>query len=127
MALDDNISNYPFLSQEEFGLACHLLDQKYIAAALGQERRAFRLRLQHSLPNNSLSICITKPIDVSKNDISLSLDLQALGWGDDKAAGDSLMDIDGEEADSVSHKKLALHAHRQLGDDLVNLVLAETQ
>jgi ubiquitin-like-conjugating enzyme ATG10 len=102
MALHDEICNFPFLTQEEFSLACHLLDRKYITATLGQERRAFRLSLQHSLLNDSLSICITTPIDVSKNDISLSLDLQALGWGDEKAAGNTLMDVDAEEADSVS-------------------------
>jgi ubiquitin-like-conjugating enzyme ATG10 len=102
MALHDNIGNHPFLTEEEFSLACHLLDQKYIAATLGQERRAFRLRLQHSLLNDSVSICITKPIDVSENDISLALNLEALGWGDEKAGGDTLMDVDAEEADSVS-------------------------
>lgn len=102
MAFDDSISNYPFLTQEEFRLACHLLDQKYITATLGQERRVFRLRLQHSLLNDSISVSITKPIDLSKNDISLSLDLQALGWGGENTTKDILMDIDAENDDSVS-------------------------
>jgi len=101
MTIQDSISNYPFLTQEEFSLACHLLDQKYIAATLGQERRAFRLRLQHSLLNDSVSITITKPIDVSKNDISLSVDLQALNWGNE-CGTDMLMDHDAEDADTVS-------------------------
>ena len=102
MAIQDSISNYPFLTQEEFSLACHLLDQKYIAATLGQERRAFRLRLQHSLLSDSVSISITKPIDLSKNDVSLSLDLQALSWGSENLATHSLMDVDAENADTVS-------------------------
>ena len=102
MAIQDCIRNHPFLTQEEFSLACHLLDQKYIAATLGQERQAFRLRLQHSLPTGSISISIIKPIDVSKNDISLSLDLQSLGWGDKTVTTDTLMDVDAEDADTVS-------------------------
>jgi ubiquitin-like-conjugating enzyme ATG10 len=102
MTVQDSISNYPFLTQEEFSLACHLLDQKYIAATLGQERQVFRLRLQHTLLNDSVSVSITKPIDVSKNDISLSLDLQSLGWGDERVTMDTLMDIDAEDVDIVS-------------------------
>jgi ubiquitin-like-conjugating enzyme ATG10 len=100
MAIQDSISNYPFLTQEEFSLACHLLDQKYIAATLGQERQAFRLRLQHSLLNDSVSVSITKPIDVSKNDISIELDLQALNWGNEYGT-DMLMDFDAEDTDVV--------------------------
>jgi ubiquitin-like-conjugating enzyme ATG10 len=101
MDIRDSICNYPFLTQEEFSLACHFLDQKYITAILGQERRVLRLRLEHSLLNDSISVSITKPIDISKNDISLSLDLQALNWGDEKAGSETLMDIDAENADSV--------------------------
>ena len=110
MAIQDTISNYPFLTQEEFSLACHLLDQKFIAATLGQERRTFRLRLQHSLLNDSVSISITKPIDVSKNDISLSLDLQALSWRDESVATDTLMDVDAENADYVRLPTARIHA-----------------
>jgi hypothetical protein len=102
MAIQDTVSNYPFLIQEEFSLACHFLDQKYIAATLGQERRSFRLRIQCSLLNDSVSISITKPIDISKNDIGLSLDLQALSCADENLATDSLMDVDAEDADTVS-------------------------
>lgn len=101
MAMQDMISNYPFLTEEEFNLACHFLDQKYIGATLGQERRSFRLRLQHSLLNDSVSVSITKPIDISKNDISLSLELQALSWGDEKVDIETLMDVDAECADYV--------------------------
>jgi ubiquitin-like-conjugating enzyme ATG10 len=110
MAIQDTISNHPFLTQEDFSLACHLLDQKYIAATLGQERRAFRLRLQHSLLNDSVSISITKPIDASKNDISLSLDLKALSWGDESVGTDTLMDVDAENADSVRIFMPKIHA-----------------
>ncbi len=101
MAIQDNPGNYPFLTQDEFSLACHFLDQKYITATLGRERQSFRLLLQKSLLNNSVSISITKPIDVSKNDISLAMDLQALSWGDESGDNDTLMDIDAEDADSV--------------------------
>ncbi len=101
MAYHTEISNYPFLSKEEFSLACHLLDQKYVTATLGQERRVFRVRIQHSMVSDSIYVTITKPIDISKNDISLSLDFQALGWGEDDIPG-TLMDVDAENADSVS-------------------------
>jgi hypothetical protein len=101
-------SNYPFLTKEEFGLACHLLDQKYIAAALGDERRNFRLRLQYSMISDSVSVSITKPIDISNKDISDILDLEGLkvttedGVMKDGEPAGALMDVDAEEADSVS-------------------------
>jgi ubiquitin-like-conjugating enzyme ATG10 len=102
MASHDEPRNYPFLSKEEFSLACHLLDQKYIAAYLGQERRAFRLRLQYSMISDTIYLSITKPIDVSKNDLNITLDLQALGWEEKDDSEDILMDMDAEDADSVS-------------------------
>ena len=102
MASHDELCNYPFLSKEEFSLACHLLDQKYIAAYLGQERRAFRLRLQHSLISDAIYLSITRPIDLSKNDLNITLDLQTLGWGEKDDSEDILMDMDAEDADSVS-------------------------
>jgi ubiquitin-like-conjugating enzyme ATG10 len=104
MASGGEISNYPFLTQEEFGLACHLLDLKYIAATLGQERRNFRLRLQQSMISDSISVSIARPIDISKNDISLSLDLAALSWGEENKKSNILMDVDAEDGDSVSMK-----------------------
>src|SRR5436305_7126382 len=102
MAAQEKPRNYPFLGQEEFDLACHLLDQKYIAASLGQERRTFRLRVQYSLISDAVFLSITKPIDISKNDFSLVLDLQALSWGEKDDSLDINMDMDAEEADSVS-------------------------
>lgn len=106
MALYGEISNYPFLSKEEFDLGCHLLDQKYIAATLGQERRTFRLRLQHSLISDLVSISIAKPIDTFKNDIDLSLKLEALSWGEKDEESELIMDIDAENTDSVSARML---------------------
>jgi ubiquitin-like-conjugating enzyme ATG10 len=110
MAIQDSLSNYPFLTQEEFSLACHFLDQKYITATLGQERRAFKLRLQHSLLSDSVSISITKPIDVSKNGISLSLPLLALSWGEKNVDTGAVMDIDAENSDSVRISIPRIHA-----------------
>jgi ubiquitin-like-conjugating enzyme ATG10 len=102
MAAQDEPHNYPFLTQEEFNLACHLLDQKYIATSLGRERREFRLQVQRSLISNAVYLSIAKPLDISKTDLSLVLDLQALGWESKDDALDINMDMDAEEADSVS-------------------------
>ena len=116
MASPDGISNYPFLTEEDFSLACHLLDQRYITATLGQERRAFRLRIQHSMISDSAYITITRPIDISKNDTSLSLDLQTLSWGgEDEVMMDTLMDVDAENADFVRIRTFQTHSQEGLG------------
>jgi hypothetical protein len=102
MTPHDEARNHPLLNREEFNLACHLLDQKYIAAYLGQERRVFRLRLQHSMVSDSIYLIITKPIDVSRNDLDITSDLQALGWKEKDDSVDILMDMEAEDADFVS-------------------------
>lgn len=103
----DEPRNFPFLSKEEFSLACHLLDQKYIVAHLGQERRTFRLRLQHSMISDDIYLSITRPIDVSMNDLNITLDLQALRWEETEDSEKILMDIDAEDADTVSYHRHA--------------------
>jgi hypothetical protein len=93
--------NYPFLSTEEFNLACHFLDQKYIAASLGVERRKFQLCLQHTLVSDLVFISITKPVDVSCHDVDLELEFNSLRWEEE---GDVMnLDVAIEEADSVRH------------------------
>ena len=118
MAFHNEVANYPFLTKEEFNLACHLLDQKYITAILGPERRAFRLRLQYSMVNDSVSVSITKPIDISRNDINLSLDFSGLNWGEDHTTSENLMDVDAENADIVGLKN-----HLRLGHLVVSFLL----
>ncbi len=107
MALYDEIQEYPSLNQEEFMLACHYLDQKYVAAALGNERQAFRLRVHSSLLTGGHFISITRPIDVLRNDADLSIDLKSLSWDDKDLTADEML-IDAENADTVSHCRLWL-------------------
>lgn len=47
---------------------------------------------------------------MSKNDICLSLDLQALSWRDESVAKDTLMDVDAENADYVRLPTPRIHA-----------------
>jgi len=99
MVLYDEIQDYPFLNQEEFMLSCHYLDQKYVAATLGNERQAFRLRLHSSLLTGQNFISIARPIDLSRNELDLSLDLKVLSWEEEDLTTDAMV-IDAENADT---------------------------
>ncbi|KAI9744811.1 MAG: hypothetical protein M1818_001736 [Claussenomyces sp. TS43310] len=97
MAASDDFKDYPFLSSDEFQDACHFLDQKYIRATLGLQRRIFRLRLNRNLATGDVYITIICPIDTSKYDITL--DLEKLSWGEGICSDDNHMDIEAENND----------------------------
>jgi ubiquitin-like-conjugating enzyme ATG10 len=123
MAFSEEYKEYPFLTSDEFNLACHYLDRKYISATLGQERRAFRLRMQSSFISDTCYISVARPIDTSQNDVSSLLDLSGLSWGpkEDEMEQDGSMDIDAENSDVVRnyfHSVFTCHhkigSHRQI-------------
>jgi ubiquitin-like-conjugating enzyme ATG10 len=101
----EEFQNYPFLTAEEFELACHYLDSKYTHASLGKKRRIFKLRVQRSLTDSNPYITITTPIDVADGGIDELLSLGFLSTADDGDAdmdGIQNMDVVGEDEDSVS-------------------------
>ena len=101
----DEFQDYPFLTAEEFELACHYLDSRYTHASLGNKRRAFKLRVQRSLIYGTPYISIVTPISISDDGVDELLSLGFMTTTDDTDAdmdGLQSMDVEGEEDDTVS-------------------------
>lgn len=97
--------DYPFLTPDEFELACHYLESRYTNANLGQARRKFKLRLQRSLTGGTSYLTIATPIAVEDGSIDELLGmgfLSASDGPDEDMDGLQGMDIEGEDGDSVS-------------------------
>lgn len=100
----DEFQDYPFLTAEEFELACHYLDSRYTHASLGNKRRAFKLRVQRSLIYGTPYISIATPIDIADDGVD---ELLSLGFMTTTNAADAdmdglqNMDVEGEEDDAV--------------------------
>lgn len=101
----DEFKEYPFLTDEEFELACHFLDSRYIHAYLGQARRGFKLRLRRSLVGGTPYISIVTPIAVNDGNVDELLSLGFLSAGGSRTDADmdglQSMDVEGEDGDSV--------------------------
>lgn len=97
--------DYPFLTPDEFELACHYLESRYTNANLGQARRKFKLRLQRSLTGGPSYVTIATPITVADGNIDELLGMGFLSASDSADAdmdGVQSMDVEGEDGDSVS-------------------------
>ncbi|KAL5345573.1 hypothetical protein ACLOAV_009326 [Pseudogymnoascus australis] len=95
--------DYPFLTPDEFELACHYLESRYTNANLGQARRKFKLRLQRSLTGGTSYLTIATPIAVEDGSIDELLGmgfLSASDGPDEDMDGLQGMDIEGEDGDS---------------------------
>ncbi|OBT90123.1 hypothetical protein VE02_00892 [Pseudogymnoascus sp. 03VT05] len=99
----DEYRDYPFLTPDEFELACHYLESIYINANLGQARRKFKLRLQRSLTGGPSYVTIATPITIADGSIDELLGmgfLSASEGADEDMDGLQGMDIEGEDGDS---------------------------
>lgn len=106
---------YPFLTDEEFELACHYLDNRYMHSNLGPKRRSFKLRVQRSLAGGTPYVTIITPITIADDNIDELLDLSVLSAGDRESDTDmdglQSMDIEGEDADMVCPSLLVSNWH----------------
>lgn len=114
--------HYPYLTQEEFAEACHLLDSKYCRATLGPTRKRWRLNV-HTALNMSFTtgsdfitfLQITRPLHDSSlvvdDELASQMDNICLDQGirEHEDAGDNSMTeadammVEMEDADKVSH------------------------
>lgn len=104
MSHRDEYRHWPFLTSEEFELACAFLDQRYVKANLGPSRRRFKLRLRRTLTTGDSHIEILRLLQLPEEDVELSSQLEKLwnGTGESVAAVDMDVDMANEEADHVS-------------------------
>ena len=102
MSHRDEYRQWPFLSEDEFELACAFLDRRYVRANLGPTRKVFKLRLRRTATTGESYIEILRLLRLPENDDELSLALQKL-CGEEESASLSGPDVAmaDEEADEV--------------------------
>lgn len=93
---------WPFLTNEEFELACAFFDQKYVKAKLGPTRRVFKIRLRRTATTGSSHIEILRLLQLPTDDDGLSMALEKLNSDEETKME---MDVDmitvNEDADEV--------------------------
>ncbi|PQE12743.1 autophagy 3 protein [Rutstroemia sp. NJR-2017a BBW] len=92
---------WPFLTEEEFELACALLDRRYIRAKLGPVRKNLKLRVAHTATTGTCYVEILRLLLPPKDEDDLSNALEKLSSGYAPRSAPSLevemMDDDGDE------------------------------
>jgi len=78
MSKHDEYHHWPFLTPEEFELACAFFDQRYVRARLGPTRQLFKLRLRRALIDGTSYIEILRVLQLPDHDDDLSLALEKL-------------------------------------------------
>ena len=101
MSHHDEYRQWPFLTQEEFELACAFFDRTYVRAELGPTRRIFKVRHRRNATSGTSFIEILRLLSLPDEDVDLVAALGKLG-GDPSTV--SLMEIDSnnEDEDAVS-------------------------
>jgi ubiquitin-like-conjugating enzyme ATG10 len=102
MSHHDDYRQWPFLTQEEFELACAFFDQKYVRAKLGPTRQIFKIRTRRTVTTGASYLEIIRLLKLPEDDDELSLALGKLSGGEEPESG-SGMDVDmaNEDADEV--------------------------
>ncbi|CCU78863.1 unnamed protein product [Blumeria hordei] len=103
---------WPFVTKEEFDLACAFLDQRYVRAELGGARRGFKLRCRRVATTGTSFIEILRPLKPCQNidELSFSFDKFTIGSYknlDDHYA-DTLIDTMVEDMDEEALRTLNL-------------------
>lgn len=103
MSHRDDYRQWPFLTEEEFELACAFFDQKYVKAKLGPTRKIFKIRLRRTATTGGSYIEILRLLQLPTEDDDLSLAFQKLAKDDEnKIEVDIDMITVTEDADQVS-------------------------
>lgn len=76
----DDIQAYPYLTAEEFDLACHFFVRAFLTASLRAERKTFKLNVISNFASESASyMVITRALhDQGEQMRTLELELEAL-------------------------------------------------
>lgn len=100
----DEYRQWPFVTQEEFELACAFFDQRYVRATLGPTRQIFKVRSRRTATTGSSYIEILRLLQLPEDEDELSIAIAKLGKdrGDSGLGNDVEMDTTEEDADEVS-------------------------
>jgi hypothetical protein len=102
MSHHNEYRQWPFLTEEEFELACAFFDQKYVNAKLGPTRKIFKIRTRRTLTTGASYLEIIRLLRLPEDDDELSLVLGKLtGVGKPDDGSDVEIDMVNEDADQV--------------------------
>jgi len=114
MSHHDEYRQWPFLTEEEFDLACAFFDRSYVGAKLGPTRKIFKLRLCRIATTGSSFIEILRLLQLPEDEDELSAALAKLGSGNDAS---ERLEIDTEMVDEDEDKE-SLQRNGNGGNDL---------
>ncbi|KAI9650174.1 hypothetical protein NHQ30_000187 [Ciborinia camelliae] len=99
-AYRDEYRQWPFLTEEEFELACAFLDRRYIRAELGPARKNLKLRMGRTATTGSCFVEIIRLLQPPQDDDELLLALSNLSSGHAPVSAPSLeVDMMDEDED----------------------------
>jgi ubiquitin-like-conjugating enzyme ATG10 len=97
MSHHDEYRQWPFLTQEEFELACAFFDRKYIRAELGPRRRTFKIRHRRNATTGETFIEVLRLLSLPDNEDDLVAALAKLGED-----SNTVLEMEIDEDDEVS-------------------------
>lgn len=119
MSRHDEYRHWPFLTEEEFELACALFDRNYVRAELGPARRTFKIRHRRNATTGTSFIEIFRLISPPDNQDDLIAAFGKLGQ-DSTTISQMEIDTTNEDEDKVSIRQalsnnaLSDQLHRKL-------------
>jgi hypothetical protein len=122
MTYRDEYRHWPFLTEEEFALACAFFDQRYIKAKLGPTRKILKIISRRTATTGGTYIEILRLLQPPKDDDDLALALESLsGFG--SSAKDEGMDVDmaNDDHDQVCGISFSFMLHDKFADRITNL------
>jgi hypothetical protein len=94
MSHRDEYRHWPFLTEEEFTLACAFFDQRYIRATLGPTRKVLKIISRRTATTGGTYIEILRLLQPPKEDDELALALESLGGFGGESATDTEMGVE---------------------------------
>ncbi|KAG9248316.1 hypothetical protein BJ878DRAFT_54001 [Calycina marina] len=98
MSHRDEYKQWPFLTEEEFELACALFDKKYVQAKMGPTRQIFKIRVRRTMTTGVTYVEILRLLKLPENNLDLLDAFGKMKASEEEAATDAdMMDENTDE------------------------------
>lgn len=109
----DDYRQWPFLTSEEFELACAYFEQRYVSARLGPTRNVLKISSRRTATAGECYIEILRLLALSEDTDDLSLALSKLGHSENLVT-EVNMDMDMNEVVDPVRKSMTLYHKTRL-------------